>query len=278
MLQRIEAISQYGASALPVSVNDADAPIQIRDIQGIGPVTATINTESNGDDNGAMFLGAQVPPRNIVFIFGLNPDWAEQTMASLRHLLYEYFMVPQNVTLNFFSDDLPPVGIAGYVERMEPVLFSNDPEIQVSIICPDPIFKALDATFLQGTTANMADGALIDYEGTSPTGFDFVLDRGALDTSYHSGFTLNLWNSREQNFTMEDSDVDAATYFRMRSVRGDRKVEQVTRASGVPTSVLGFMDNDSDWLQLEPKQNVLFMPEDDLLTWRLSYFARYGGL
>jgi hypothetical protein len=75
-----------------------------------------------------------------VLTLGLNPNWVDQTVASLRRVLYRYLMPEAWTKLRFFSDDMPTVDIEGYVESFDPNMFTQDPEIQVSIICPKPDF------------------------------------------------------------------------------------------------------------------------------------------
>ncbi len=118
---------------------DGSTSIQIRDIKGLEPIKAEIiSVPSNLD--GELFQNARLGKRNIVFQFGLNPNWVDQTMSSLRRLLYGYFPPKAIRKLRFYSDDMNSVDISGYVESIEPNMFSQDPEIQVSVICLKPNF------------------------------------------------------------------------------------------------------------------------------------------
>jgi hypothetical protein len=115
------------------------SPIQIRDISGLEPVKAEITfVPSNQDID--LFQNARLGKRNIVFKLGLDPNWIDQTMSSLRRLLYAHFPPKEWRSLRFYSDDMPMVEIGGYVESVEPNMFSQDPEMQISIICPRPNF------------------------------------------------------------------------------------------------------------------------------------------
>ena len=89
-------------------------------------------------------------------------------------MLYKYLLPEQWTRLRFFSDHLPTVDIAGVVETFEPNIFSQDPEIQVSILCPKPDFVDIEATFLTGTvdSGGTIDELEIDYIGTVATGFE----------------------------------------------------------------------------------------------------------
>ncbi len=76
--------------------------LQIRNIEGLGPVKASVNTSPFGSVDGESYTGSNVGKRNIVMTLGLNPNWRDQSMASLRQLLYAYFMPKQFVKLRFF--------------------------------------------------------------------------------------------------------------------------------------------------------------------------------
>ena len=64
--------------------------------------------------------------------------------------IYSYFMPKRPIRFVFYSDDMIPVEIFGIVESVSVNPFSKDPEILVSIICPDPYFTALNPTVITG--------------------------------------------------------------------------------------------------------------------------------
>ncbi len=115
------------------------SPIQIRDISGLEPVKAEITTVPSNLD-GELLQHVKLGKRNIVFKFGLNPNWVNQTMTSLRRMLYKILTPKSFHKFQFGSDDMEPVEIGGYIESIEPNMFSQDPEIHVSVICINPYF------------------------------------------------------------------------------------------------------------------------------------------
>jgi hypothetical protein len=150
VLKRMEVTSQFpGAPAIPLGgFMPNDDPVQIRKIDGLGPVKSDISSTPFATGRGELFQGNSTGKRNIVLTLGLNPNWQDQTMTSLRQLLYRYFM-PENWSMfRFITDDLPTVYINGVVESFEPNIFEQDPEIQVSILCPKPDFIDVDATLI----------------------------------------------------------------------------------------------------------------------------------
>ncbi len=80
-------------------------PVQIRNLEGVGPVKALVNTIPYAELDGESYAGSSTSKRNIVMTLGLNPNWVDQSIESLRHLLYSYFMPKRMVRLrseNFY--------------------------------------------------------------------------------------------------------------------------------------------------------------------------------
>jgi predicted phage tail component-like protein len=251
--------------------------IQIRKIEGLGPVTSDINTSPFGSVDGESYTGSHTPKRNIVMTVGLNPDWNNWSMESLRRALYAYFMPKQTVHLVFQSDDdFPDVWIDGYVEGFEPDIFNKDVEIQISIICPDPYFTAVEPTVL---TANVGLAPrLVKYNGSIETGYTVKVTQtvapGAAYIVIRSG---NPYTSKLGVY----ATINATKYFLMSSVAGNKYVSNVELNTGIITNLLGGLDADSVWPVLKPGDNwVQILSEQPTFTtsYELTYFEKFGGL
>src|SRR4051794_37798090 len=95
-------------------------PVHVFNVEGLGPVKAEISSTPFATGRGELYQGSSTGKRNLAFTLGLNPNWDDQTMSSLRQLLYRYFMPEEWVKIRFFSDHLPTCDIEGYVEGFEP--------------------------------------------------------------------------------------------------------------------------------------------------------------
>ena len=128
MLTTVEAYSAWkSAPLLPLSAHGPETDLlQVRNIEGLGPVKANVNTSLLGSLDGEAYTGASIPKRNILITLGLNPDWDNWSMEQLRRLVYSYFVSKLRTRLVFRSDTFPPVEISGVVESCEPVLFTKD--------------------------------------------------------------------------------------------------------------------------------------------------------
>lgn len=291
MITKVTVTNVRGTELEMLLSGDNIAPFQIRNITGLGPVSATVNTLPLATHDGVSVTGSSVGKRNIVFTLGLVPDWADQTMAGLRNALYAYLMPKQPVTLEIESSHLPTVTIAGIVESCEPNIFSKDPEIMVSILCPSPDFIALTSTVVTGVTlAGVAmapdpdDYTAVNYVGTSPTGFTMLITDSVLVPEYlEAPFTINnVIESPGLNYEESiafESVIDAVTFVEFSSVTGDRHIRRVT--GGVPTSLLhtvSFYPGET-WPQLIFGENqISVVADEEGLDWSMEYFARFGAL
>lgn len=303
VIQRMEVVtSRQDAPVLPLSPYASTAnedPIQIRDIAGLGPVKAEISTTPFANADGEIYQGASVGKRNIVLSLGLNPDWpgynlGQQTVAELRQKLYTYFLPKQWVKLRFFIDHLlstPSVAIEGYVESMEPSIFSKDPEVQISIICPRPDFIDTQAVFHNGNVSDL-NGEVVEFEfpyiGTVDTGFEVLVTNSALDAPDYTG---KLYISNKAP-TLQRFAIDPVTLihdskeFRLSTIKSAKRAQNVM-PDGSVLNLLSHVTTVSKWPVLRPGTNLFSVGADDPETspdglrdmvWKLAYFAHYGGL
>lgn len=285
MLTQLEIFTPRVTTA-PLPIVDgtpATDPIQIRSIDGLGPVAAQVNTEQYGSVSGEFYKGSFTGKRNIVLTIGLNPNWYNQTIESLRQILYAYFMPGSKVKLRFTSTHMAQVDIEGYVETMEPSMFSKDPEIQVSIICPKPAFIGSSLTVVPGPTLSLPDGepTVINYLGTLPTGFVLTVAPTEL-TPIMTGGEVRIINDDLIGpidiFTVI-ATIDSSKFLKISTVQGDKYVRQVATPSGTPTSILGQQSPGSVWMELQQGlNNFRVMSEAPGQVWTLEYYERYGGI
>lgn len=283
MITKVEVYSSSpSAPELPLSAGTTanDDPIQIRDIQGLGPVKAEITTTPYASGRGELFQGVRTNKRNIVLTLGLNPNWTDQTISSLRQQLYAYLMPESWCKLRFFSDDVPTVDIEGYVESFEPNIFSQDPELQISVICPKPDFIGIDVVQISGETILLASSVqeTFDYAGSVPTGIEVRVDWEGVA---YTGKIMVVVKSptTPQVFEVDPITVNGTTYFRMSSVRNIKRVQNISLTDGAITNKLQVMTADSVWPELQPGTNHLQVKTTTTgMTFQMAYFAKYGAL
>lgn len=256
----------------------SDDPVQIRDIDGLGPVKSDITTTPSGVSRGETYQGASTGKRNIVLSLGLNPDWATQTVSSLRQLLYAYLMPEQWCKLRFFSDELPTTDIEGYVESFEPNMFSQDPEVQISIINPKPDFIEIDATILKSEVDDGSNQYVVDYVGSISAGLELRVDRSVARPSYSGPLTIKVQNSGgTQTIAVNPVTINTVQSYKMSSVQGQKRVQAEAIVDGAITNLL--KNKTGDWPELQPGENLLSVAASQTgQTWTLAFFNRFGGL
>lgn len=280
MLTKMQAYSSW-LSAPELTLDDAGREetdlIQIRNITGLDPVKATVNTAPFGSVDGAAYTGSDVATRNIVLTVHPNPDWADWTFESLRRLLYSYFMPKLQTRLVFYSDDMPPVEIYGYVEDTNVNQFSSDLEMQVSIICPDPYFTAVEATVITGqSTRDNSSPTKVPYDGSIATGINVQVLRRTDPSPTTIGVQVG---SPALSYFNVTAGVDASKYFLVNSLPGNKYVRNVATANGVITNLLSAVQQGSQWPILQPgDNNFSVITNQGGQDFQLTFYERYGGL
>lgn len=280
MLTEVKAYSSWqSAPTLLLSENgraETDL-IQIRNIEGLNPVKASVNTSPLGSIDGASYTGGSILSRNLVLTIHPNPDWDTWTYESLRKLLYRYFMPKRPVRLVFESDDLVPVEISGIVEDVAVNPFSEDPELLVSVICPDPYFTAVDPIVVTGQAVRSGGAVVvIDYQGTIETGVQVKVTHVTAPSP--TSIAVQIGDSTNIRFLVAAS-VDANKYFVFNSLPMQKFVQNVSLDDGVITNLLSNVEDGSSWPILQPGENHFsVITNDGVQDWELRYYERFGGL
>lgn len=282
MITKVEVYGVHRAPALSLGgFMPSDDPVVIRNLDGIGPVKAEITTTPSGTSRGETFQSSSATKRNIVLTLGLNPNWSTQTMSNLRQMLYSYFMTEQWCKLRFYSDELPATDIEGYVESFEPNIFSEDPEIQISIINPKPDFIEIDATIFKGVVDIGGDDATwleVAYEGNVSSGLEIRVDRSVDRPTYSGPLTISVENFKGvQAIVVNPVTIDTVKSFKMSSVQNQKRVQNEVIADGTITNLIKLMSG--VWPELQPGDNLINVKADQPgQTLTLAYFNRFGGL
>lgn len=274
MLTQVVATNAQGLT-LTMPMEDPSGGIAIQDIQGLGPVKATIVTSSFATTDGVQYLSAKREPRNLVFQLGLLPDPFVETVGDVRRRLYSYFMPKTNVDLQFTDDSGLVVNITGMIETCEPAIFSKEPAIQVGITCFKPEFIDPTVVFISENTVTDTTDLQIELpDGTVETGMTFQLfpDRDIDEFTIYSD--LPNGTSRRLDFAWPMHIGDSLT---INTVPGEKSITLVR--GSVPQSLLYGMTPQSAWIDFYPGINTFRVyAEGAPVPYILTYYNRYGGL
>lgn len=273
MITLIEVRTLQG-TLLSLPLDDSLTGPSVEDIGGLGPVKATIVSSGFATMDGTEYQSAHREERNITMKLGLNPDYFLGSVHEARSSIYDFFMPKSLVYLRFYDSTGLTVDIQGRVETCEPSIFSDDPAIDISVICFNPDFVDVNTVELSGSTVTDTTDTIVDYKGTVETGFLFTLnaDRAL------SGFTI--YNRPPDNALRTlnfEADLAAGDVLEISTLAGAKSI-MVTR-SGVRSSLLYGMPAQSDWIELFRGSNALRVhAEGNPVPYTITYTPRYGGL
>lgn len=305
-------IVNYLGEKLKVTLTEADPAhgLLIKDITGIGPADAVLNSSDYATNDGSEPNSARLENRSIQIIFLLTTE-GNITIEQARHNAYRMFPTKKDVRL-IFETDTRTVYIDGRVQRNTPAIFSDKETVTVDIKCDDPYFYKYDGASNSNSLELMAvspafhfesEGELetpfevgtygyddsiietINYEGEADAGFiatirivgtiigDIILSR------YHTNsfFKIDL-NKLLTLINAESlSAGDEITF----STDPKHNYAKIIR-NGVETNILNAVDlENSEWLLLYPGENTFvysISEGDDLTQLTITYKTLYQGV
>lgn len=151
-------------------------------VKGTSPVAATFNESTMIGVDGVTINGSKVGKRNLVFTFSIEGDCEEN-----REELYNFF-TPKNSIRLYCNTSLKNVYIDGVVETCECDPYTSQQVMQVSIICPDPNFKNIEAVNKQNIeeSGGIIFPLIIEHDETITLGDTFLNNQIIL---YNNGRT-----------------------------------------------------------------------------------------
>lgn len=273
MITKVETRNVLG-ELLTLTLDDVTDGFIVEDIDGLGPVKASIASSSYAIRPGAKFQSSRREIRNILIKIILEPDYSTDTVFSLRQKLYDYFMTESMVDLKIFDSTGLIVDVSGIVESCDPAIFTKDPRVDISIICHEPDLVDPTEVEISGDTTSSATETLITYVGNIKTGFEFILN---VDRTL-SDFTIYLRGPDNVVKSMDFSaDLLAGDILTINTIAGSKGVTLVR--SGTTSSPLYGIADESTWLELSKGSNYIRVyATGDPIPWDITYNTRYGGL
>jgi hypothetical protein len=274
----MEVTTSQGA-LLTLQLGDESTGIDILDITGLDPVKATIVSSSFANQDGAIYQSSRRDTRNIVMKLGLDPDPAVTDVLTLRRYVYSFFRPKSQVTLKFYVDDADDTvedgyQISGVVESCESEMFTQTPEVDISIINFDPDFIDPNPVTVTGMTTADTDATYFPYAGTVETGITLTLNINQSLTE----FSLYYVDGSQATWTMDVAYPFVAGDLVTISTVPGSKFAQLTRA-GVTTSILYAVSPQSVWAQLAPGDNWFrLFASGTSNPGSIAYSKRFGEL
>ena len=238
-------------------------------IEGLNPPNANINTSAISGLDGEIFNSSKVNLRNLVLTLNIKNPVEEN-----RQILYKYFRVKRKCKL-YFKNQNRDVFIEGYVETFENDLFGMTQQPQISIICPQPFFKAIDDIIVEfsNTIPLFEFPFSIGHEGIEFSRINILTTRyinaGDVETGMIIKMTartdqiLNpiIYNLTTQEFFGLNIDLSAGDIVTINTCVGEKSV--ILNHNNVVTNILGKRTTGSKWLQLIPGTNEISYSADE---------------
>jgi hypothetical protein len=283
LLKTLKVVNSRGAQ-LELPLDDISNGFVVKEIQGLGPVKATLVSSSVANMDGEQYRSSRRESRNIIIKLGLDPDYTQNSVFNLRSQLYEFFMPKTKAELYFtlfdmFTENLSEqyliVKIDGHIETAEPDIFSREPAITISIMCFESDFvNTQEETFSAYTTGTLAQETLT-YIGSVETGVVFTLDFS------RSADNFIIYGVRPDGTLVHvdiSHDFISGDKVEVSSVKGNKFVT-LTR-NLIKTFLLYELSPQSGWLELYPGDNKIRVQMGGVpdQPYQIRYKNRYGGL
>lgn len=234
----------------------------VADVTGTNPPPASINRSQLAGANGSRVNSTRSQERNIVITLNLKVPIEEN-----RLILYRFFRTKERVLI-LYRNKHRDVYIPGYVETVENNPWTDLQQPQISIICPDPFWRAAVQQIAEFSIVR----PLFEFPFAIPAaGVEFsVLDRltsteinageietGAVIVFSARGEVVNprIYNRTANSFFGLDVTMLTGDLITVNTLRGEKSVTLLR--GGVTGNYINNCSAGSEWLKFPPGQNLI---------------------
>ena len=229
------------------------------------------------------------------------------TIEDARHLSYKYFPVKKYLQLEIETDNRRCI-VEGYPESNEPNIFSENEDIQVSIVCPNPYWKSAGDDGIrevvfhgvapnfefpfsnESLTEDKIEFGIIERRKENVVYYDGDAEQGITITIEAIGTVKNLtiYNvrtrekmaiSHDELVSFTGSGIVNGDTITISTVKGHKSIELLR--DGVTTNILNCIGKDDDWFMLSKGDNIFGYTADegsDYLDFKINYSSLYEGI
>lgn len=233
------------------------SPFTIEDIQGLNPPDATINTSQISLIDGGKYNSAKVNMRQLLIAFAI-----EYSASYNRIQVYSVLKSKQWIRM-YYTGDYRDVYIDGYIESIGVSHFAMKQVVTVSILCPDPFFKAAQDVvdelknvinvfhfpFSSTETPQIVFGYFSNDVGITVEN-DGDVECGMIIELYARSPITNpkIYNYITQDFIGVNYAMQTADLITIDTRKGHKTVTLLRE--GVETNLFNYVMQNSTWLQL----------------------------
>lgn len=262
-------------------------PLRLFGTDGFAQAAYTVNTAQSTGRDGETYLSSTANKRNPVITAEILGDYRAQ-----RDLLYSFFQPRSEGTVYYYEDDSAGRKADYYVESIDVEESGKIRQATISLICPDPVWKALEDEVVSMAQvegdiefpAELADEftvshrnesvmATIDNDSNAARGLTIIFEAAGAVTN-PTLIEVTRQDRLQVNVTMHSGDILTVT-----TGNGNKRVQLTS--DGVTTNVNSLWVYGSTWLQAEPGRNIYRYTadsgEDSLSTTIRSTPAYWGA-
>ena len=264
-----------------LSGNDPTARYQVRNIVGLDAEDLIPKFYGHGlnADSDYKYYDFSMKPREIVMNIVLKPQFGiNETYSNVRDKLYRSISSTRTgkVALDFKSGATTVSRIYGFISKFEVPYFVRLPEVQLTIKCDDPMFRAINPMVYETSDLPLVNPVIVgDSLSTAPHGFEMEItfDATSPTLTIQDEATNPNWK-----FTVTPSGgflVGDVLHF---SSEYSNKYLYLVRA-GTTIDLLDKISPSSIWPLIFPGGNTFYFLEIAKFNWNhIQYYACYWGV
>ena len=178
-LTSVQMLSPDSSEPITFNVRDANADdrYSVRTILGLDADEIISKYYGTGLVSGKKMYDMRLKPREVVVRIVLNPDVRiGETVGTVRDNLYKAISARRsgNVTLQFKSGATVIASLFGFITKFEVPYFTKLPEVQITVNCDDPTFRAINPVVMEPEEMSALNPTFVpDSLSTAPHGFTF---------------------------------------------------------------------------------------------------------
>jgi hypothetical protein len=277
------ALYSNGAEVANFSFRDPRGtnPYLARGISGLNSDEIISKFSGLANTSGSKHFNLGMKDREIVMLISLNPQFAlGKSYSDLRDDLYRAVASSRTGVVQVrFNNGLKTIAaVKGFVKKFDSNLFSEKPQVQLTIRCEDPWFRALERTPVP--SFKLTDSMTINNaQSTAPHGFRFGL---TVDENITT-LTVQDAATPEWSFVVTPGTISANTGFLagdkvyFSSEANDRYFYIVRSATTI--QLVDRIEPGSVWPVMFPgDNNFVFSGNGGFTIDYLDYYATYWGV
>jgi len=219
-------------------------------------------------------------PIDIVMRVSLNPVFhVNESVSEIRDAIYRLISANRfgELTLQFKDGSSIVSAIKGSITKMEVPYFTKTPELQVTINCPDPIFRSIQPINIPPAELPSTNPVkLTDQSSTAPHGFTFKVKFTATTTTFviQDDPTTPDWKFQVTPSTsfLTNDELHFSSEF------GNKRVFW-NKAVGTDIELMDKVTSDSVWPQVFPGLNDLYFLQIANFDWlEVKHYSAYWGI